>query len=48
MNYQLNHVIDVDAIGATYELTLTVTDNGDVNGENINTTTQTITINVVD
>ena len=48
VNYQLNHVIDVDAIGATYELTLTVTDNGDVNGENINTTTQTITINVVD
>ena len=48
ITYSLDRVIDTKALGNTYKLTVTVTDNGDSDGGNKITTTRTITIKVVE
>ena len=48
ITYSLDRVIDTKALGNTYKLTVTVTDNGDSDGRNKITTTRTITIKVVE
>ena len=48
ISYKLDRVIDTKALGNTYKLTVTVTDNGDSDSQNPKTTTRTITIKVVE
>ena len=48
ITYSLDRAINNQAVGNTYKLTVTVTDNGDSDGQNPKTTTRTITIKVVE
>ena len=48
IDYKLDRAINNQALGTTYKLTVTVTDNGDSDGGNKITTTRTITIKVVE
>ena len=48
ITYSLDRAINNQAVGNTYKLTVTVTDDGDSDGGNKITTTRTITIKVVE